>query len=181
MSTHTIWNSEIDLKDWEDFRKEEHPELEMDSLEWYKTVSEMNNTYLDDERMNLDIETKGEILAIADLGLWNGRHQAYKELGHNVANCLQGFVRGNSELHIFVEGSELQAEETHHDGTNHYMFREVRANCSERALEHLKDMLYEGTATQEDIDKCTKPMGRYPAKVYGWKLERPKKEAVEKE
>ena len=69
MRTYTIWNSEIDLKDWEDFRKEEHPELEMDSLEWYKTVSEMNNAYLDDERMNLAIETKGEILAIADLGL----------------------------------------------------------------------------------------------------------------
>ena len=46
---------------------------------------------LEDERENLNIEVGEEIIIIADLGLWDGRHQAYKLLNKtNIADCLTG-------------------------------------------------------------------------------------------
>lgn len=41
---------------------------------------ERNSEYLDDERMNLDIQLDKPILVIVDLGLWNGRYSGYKEI-----------------------------------------------------------------------------------------------------
>ena len=40
---------------------------------------EINNRYLDDERVNLNIQLDQPILVIADLGLWNGRRPGYQE------------------------------------------------------------------------------------------------------
>ncbi len=41
---------------------------------------EINGDYLDDERMNLDVQLSQPILVIADLGLWHGRRMGYKEI-----------------------------------------------------------------------------------------------------
>ena len=41
---------------------------------------EINNRYLDDERVNLNIQLDQPILVIADLGLWNGRRTGYQEI-----------------------------------------------------------------------------------------------------
>jgi parallel beta-helix repeat protein len=44
--------------------------------------------YFDDEEINLNLELGRHILVIADLGLWNGRHSGYKEIGTNLRDCL---------------------------------------------------------------------------------------------
>ena len=38
-------------------------------------------------------------------------------------------------------------------------------------------IIYSEKATQEDIDKYTKPLGKYVRKVYGWKKTNAKKSA----
>ena len=62
MRTHTIWsNINLDIEDWRDAYKEflEMNEMDDDPNDedaLYDWMVEMNDNYLDDERMNLDIE-----------------------------------------------------------------------------------------------------------------------------
>ena len=75
---HEVWSDmDLDLDDWRDDLQEEYPELDEDGL--YAKMLELNSDYLDDERSNLKQPIGGSLLVIADLGLWNGRHQGYKE------------------------------------------------------------------------------------------------------
>lgn len=71
---HEVWSDmDLDLDDWRDDLQEEYPELDEDGL--YEKMLELNADYLDDERSNLKQPIGGSLLIIADLGLWNGRHQ----------------------------------------------------------------------------------------------------------
>lgn len=73
---HIIWsNHELDYEDWKDNLEKEYPDLSDD--ERYSLMYEINDGYLDDERVNLDIQLDTPILMIADLGRWNGRLTDY--------------------------------------------------------------------------------------------------------
>ena len=51
---HLIWsNYDLDYEDWRDDLEEDHPELTED--ERMALMYEINNRYLDDERVNLNI------------------------------------------------------------------------------------------------------------------------------
>ena len=84
---HIIWsNINLDIDDWRDDILEEHPDYSED--ECYRVMVELNDMYLDDERLNLN-KVVGPILVIADLGRWNGRFSGYKEIpSGNIADCL---------------------------------------------------------------------------------------------
>ena len=96
MGKHIIWsNMNLDIEDWRDGYKEfleingiddRDPDDEDDIYDW---MVELNDEYFDDERMNCNIHTDGRIIAIANLGFWNGRRIGYKLLDHNVNDCLQ--------------------------------------------------------------------------------------------
>lgn len=74
-----IWsNYDLNYADWKADLESEYPELSKD--ERIEKMYEINGDYLDDERVNLNIQLSQPILILADLGLWNGRHSAYKEL-----------------------------------------------------------------------------------------------------
>ena len=183
---YVIYSSDISEIDNEDFYNELVAEGIIDpeitkygSDEWYDYLCEDNNFQLEDERMNLCIQTENDIIAIADLGLWNGRRMAYKEVGDNVNACLQSYVNGMSELEVYVENGELKASESHHDGTNNYTFREYKSDISDDDKEDFKDMLYNGTATLKDMDKYTMPMGHYAAEVFGWEISDEKNKSEE--
>ena len=85
--THLIWSDDLDYEDWRSDLESEYPELSED--ERMKLMYEINNDYLDDERVNLNIQLDQPILIIADLGLWTGRHTGYKEIASgNIRDCL---------------------------------------------------------------------------------------------
>ena len=46
-------------------------------------------SWLDAERMNLNVQVDGVIIAFGDLGLWRGRRQGYQILGSNLADILR--------------------------------------------------------------------------------------------
>ena len=48
-----IWTSEVDVDDWDDYFLEFDPDLDID--ERYVRAAEINESYLDDERTNLNI------------------------------------------------------------------------------------------------------------------------------
>ena len=61
---HIIWsNYDLDYEDWRGDLEEEYPELSED--ERISLMYEINGHYLDDERMNLDVQLSQPILVVA--------------------------------------------------------------------------------------------------------------------
>ena len=87
-NTHVIWSDiNLNLDDWRNDLKQTYPNADDNFL--YKAMYENNASYLYDERINLDIQLPREIIVIADLGLWNGRHSGYKVIeSGNIRDCL---------------------------------------------------------------------------------------------
>ena len=86
---HLIWShSDLNYEDWRESLEAEYPELTED--ERYQLMQEMNNDYLMDERVNLNLSMSQPILVIADMGLWYGRRSGYAEIpSGNIRDCLR--------------------------------------------------------------------------------------------
>lgn len=172
---HVIWsNYDLDYDDWRDELEEQYPELTED--ERMRLMYEINDDYLSDERVNLDIQLGEPILVIADLGLWNGRRTGYKEIeSGNIRDCLE-FGRDIDYATWFVDKrGDLRCDAVHHDGTNHYLYRVYKDGVSETTRENLRYKIYRGRATRDDINRVTRRIGDEIAKVYGFSLPTPPK------
>ena len=168
-----VWsNTDLNIDDW---RADYSEWLEIngmdgnpaDDWEVYNYMTETNDLYLTDERCNLDIQLSREIIAIADLGFWNGRAMGYKMIeSGNIADCLYTSLE-YSEWYVDDNG-DLRFIGHHHDGTNCCVYRVFKESVTDEQVEFLQEKLYEGKATQEIIDELTDPIGFEIAKVYGW-------------
>lgn len=140
-----IWqNYDINVEDWKDdfiYNLEENNSLadylidndynidDDDVLEW---AYDMNGMYLDDERINLNINIGMPIIVIADIGRWNGRASAYKVIkSGNIADCLYSEC---DYCKWYCDDKDFRFEGSHHDGNNHYRYRAI----SEENLELLE-------------------------------------------
>lgn len=163
---HLIWsNYDLDYDDWKDDLEAEYPEKTDD--ERMTLMYEINGDYLDDERINLNVQLSRPILVIADLGLWNGRHMGYKEVpSGNISDCLYSDTDYST---WFVDRlGDMRCDAIHHDGTNHYLYRAYKDGVSDEQIDNLKEKLYMGTATRTDITRITRRLGDEIGKVYGW-------------
>lgn len=179
MKTHTIWTSDINLKDWEDYFEEcfeEEEREDLDEYEKYRIVEDINATYLEDERMNLNVELGREIIAIGDLGLWNGRVTGYKEIGTNIADCL--YSEYEYQTWYIDHLGDFRLDETHHDGTNFVLYRVFKEGITEEQKENFKWKVYKNKATRKDITRYTERLGDAIAKVYGFTIRKKAKRRV---
>jgi hypothetical protein len=169
MKKYIIWsNRDLKLEDWKDCLEDWKPEITDENEQWM-LVNMWNNEYLEDERANLNIDLHAGILAIADLGLWNGRKLGYKEMGTNIRNCLSGTC-GDYVTWYVDELGDLRCEDCHHDGTNYYTYRAWKEGVSPIQMENLEWKIYCGKATRKDITRLTRKLGPNVAKVYGWEV-----------
>ena len=177
MRKHIIWDEDINLDDWKDYLDEEFPEA--DEYDRYHYAEMLNYEYLEDERLNLNIELIDNIVILADLGLWYGHRLGYKNLvSRNIKDCLRHNIKGQSSACWYLdERFDLCCDEAHHDGTNHYLYRMWRPEIKEQARNNFLAKVYEGTATRRDINRYTMRLGDPIAKVYGWKAPGVKKGA----
>lgn len=164
--THIIWsNINLNFDNWKDDLEEQYPEASKDEL--ILKMYEINNDYLDDERTNLNIQLSGSIIAIADIGLWNGRFSGYKMINSgNIKDCLQSDCDMN-EWYIDKLG-DLRCKAIHHDGTNYYLYRTFKDDVTENQIENLQVKIIEGAAVRRDITRLTKRLGDDIGAVYGW-------------
>lgn len=173
---HIIWsNYDLDYDDWRDDLEEQYPDLSED--ERVALMYEINGDYLDDERTNLDIQLSQPILVIGDLGLWNGRRMGYKEIGSGkISDCLYS----NTDYSTWYVDrlGDLRCDAVHHDGTNHYLYRTYKEGVRESQMELLKEKLYRGIATRADITRVTRRLGDDIARVYGFSIPRPQRQAA---
>ncbi len=172
---HVIWsNYGLDYEDWRDELEAEYPHLPEE--ERILMMYEINDDYLTDERINLNVQLSQPILVIGDLGLWNGRHMGYKEIeSGNISDCLRSDT-DYSTWYVDQLG-DLRCDAVHHDGTNHYLYRVYKDGVRESQIDLLKEKIYRGTATRADVTRVTRRIGDEIAKVYGFSLFRQRRAA----
>ena len=159
---HTIWSSEIDYEnDWKEFMDEDYPELSDD--EKYYAALDINGEYLNDEIDNLDKELDNNIVVFANLGLWNGRHAACKISKSSNLNDIFNYCCGDY-VTWYVEDEDVKCDDTHHDGTNHYIFRMLKPGLNEYDFDEVAEESFDLA-----MEKCTVPIGHYVQEIYGWK------------
>jgi len=173
---HIIWsNYDLDYEDWRDDLEAEYPD--MSEQERISLMYEINDSYLDDERMNLNVQLSQPILMIADIGRWDGRYTGYGEIkSGNIRDCLYSSL-DYATWYVDRLG-DLRCDAVHHDGTNYYLYRAYKTGVRESQIELLKEKLYEGKATRADITRITRRLGDDVAKVYGFSIPRQKQAAT---
>lgn len=175
MKKYIIWqNYNIDLRDEdnEDYLKQYYPEVTSEA-EKYCIIEELNNFYLEDERANLNILLDDDIIILADVGRWDGRHRGYKELhSNNIADCLQ-FEKDCWYAEWWVDSyGNLKSRQSHHDGTHYLLYRAWKKGVTDEQKENVLDGLYFGTISQRTIRRYTEGIGKYVAEVYGWRVKK---------
>ena len=160
MKKHMVWTSDINITDWIDYLQEMYPEV-TDENEQYQLCVEANNEGLNDARFNLNMHLP--ILAIADIGRWNGRVQGYKVF-KNLKEILYTECDG---AEWYVEGNTLKGTLWDYDGTTYvkyYQFNEELPGA-ERFLE---DIANGKNITKSRLYHYCKSAGKLVKKVYGW-------------
>lgn len=177
-NVHIIWsNNNLDYEDWRTDLEDGYPHLSEEQR--VSLMYEINNDYLDDERVNLDIQLSKPILVIGDLGLWDGRHVGCKEIDSgNLRDCLSSDT-DYTTWYVNKRG-DFCCEGIHHDGTNRYLYRSYKEGISNQQVENLKYKLYKGRATRADITRLTKRLGDEIAAVYGFDIPRQRQVVMER-
>ena len=144
------WDDEFDPKEWSEEQK---------SVAYYDNL----NMWLDDEKMNLDKELDGVIIASADLGFWNGRRYGAKKFGTNLKNILD--YCGCDYAKFYCDSHNVKGELIHHDGT-HYLEYSLAPN--NEVAEKILNLAAEGALTEEYVRRHTKSLRKYVADIFGW-------------
>ena len=119
-------------------------------------------SWLDAERMNLNVQVDGVIIAFGDLGLWRGRRQGYQILGSNVADILHSSY---IDSEWYGDCYNIRGRMTHHDGTNYALYRVAK---SREDAERIADKIYNLEIDEKGFRKLTRSLYPYVADVYGW-------------
>lgn len=171
MAKKIIWsNFDLDVDNWRDAYKEYLELNEMDDEDpndeyaIYDFMDETNWSYLDAERANLNRELDGRILIIGDLGLWHGRVPGYRVIDKRNLNSFLSFEYDYAEF--YGDGYNIRGKESHHDGTNYYLFREIR---EDRNIDNLLNAIYNGeTISSQKLNYYTKSLYPLVKEIYGW-------------
>ena len=168
----TIWKSYgmYSSKELEQLEQDEREHLKENDFEDYETVDVTDTIYeeidmwFEDERSNLFKIIDGRILAIADMGLWNGRRAGCGILGNNLNEILTLNI-GCDEKEIYCDAYNVYAKGYHHDGRNYVEFREIR---EDRDIDRLINKIYSNEeVTRREINYYTRSLRPYIKEIYG--------------
>ena len=131
-----------------------------DLYDWMVTT---NYNYLDDELFNLNKVLENKILVIADIGKWNGRVNGYQLLDNNLKDILYVY---DNYTEFYGDGREIRAVGHHHDGTNYYLFRQIKPGIDPVKL--LNDIYNGREISPQKLNYYTKSIYKDIANIYGW-------------
>ena len=176
-AVHTIyddWNTCID--DYEDLFKEiederndgldEDEREELSDNEKYEIFCDELETWLDAEKTNLDIPLRREVIAIANLGFWNGRASGYSILRNNVNSI---FDVGEDYNAWTCDRYNVRGVMVHHDGRHYVLYRVFRDETTDEQRERFLDAIYDGKCNDRMIRRYTRSIAPEVKAVYGWK------------
>ena len=167
------YNTSIDdYADYFEQLEEENGEELSESEKWDIYYDEIRN-WLDCERVNLNKRLNTDIIAIADIGRWDGRVQGYKIIGRNLSDILWS----DCDYCIWsCDRYNVRGKMIHHDGVNYVVYRAFKDGLSDEQRERFLDALYYGKCTPNMISRYTRSIVSEVNEVYGWY---PKKKKAE--
>lgn len=140
------WDFEEEKKDYKDFLEaneyENINELLKDNDNIYNYINEKNEEDFDYVKKELDVEIDNEIIAIATLGLWNGKTTGYKLLKtRNLKDILFTFTNCD-DIEFYTENRKVCGVGYHHDGKNYVEFRKIKNGLSQNQYDKLLNSIY---------------------------------------
>ena len=131
----------------------------------YSALNDDNSFWFDSVLQDLSHCSDGGVIAIANIGRWNGRFSGYKEY-----SSLEDIAYTNCDYEcIYVDGyGNLRKDESHHDGNNHILYRYWKDGITDTQRDNFLDKIYNGECTPQDITKYTRAIGKSIADYYGW-------------
>lgn len=114
----------------------------------------------DCEKDNLNKVLNGKVIAIVDVGLWNGRRHGIKVLSNNLNSIMNYF--GCDYANIYATRRGVYGEFYHHDGTHYVEFRELK---NENIYDE-NDVKFD-TENRNSITRHTKSLAPYVRDIYG--------------
>lgn len=150
-------------------------EVRITREEYKKTITEedidnecnfLESTWFEDEQWELKhVDEHCGLIAIADIGRWNGRASGYKEV-KNLADVLCSEC---DYERVYVDSNgDLRKEESHHDGSNSILYRYWKEGLTDEQKENFLNKIYNGECTQKDITRYTRKAGLGIANAFGW-------------
>jgi len=112
----------------------------------------------DDEVGNLNREVDSDIIAIVDMGLWDGRHNGYKILGNKLNDIM---YCGNGDKEIWYDGKNVCGSISHHDGCHYVTFRKIKRGVN-------RNNLISKVLNGEDVSRLTVSLKKDVCEIYGW-------------
>lgn len=132
------------------------------------------NVFIEDERANLNETINGTIVALADLGLWNGRKIGYNVFGANISKILSSEC---DYAEWYAKNYNVWGRMSHHDGTNYVLYRVIPFDKNaDRIIERIVNSSETYEEAVRKLIKNSKSLYPYVAKVYGWKYRKSKNE-----
>lgn len=127
-----------------------------------------NECNFDDSLSELARVDEGNgIIAIADIGRWNGRCGGYKEIKQL---CTVMYSSCDYERVYVDSNGDLRKSESHHDGNNSILYRYWKDGLTTEQKDNFLTKIYNGECTQKDITRYTRKAGLGIAEAYGWKV-----------
>lgn len=132
----------------------------------YKECDFLQSVWFDDELSQLaSIDEGYGLIAIADIGRWNGRFSGYKEIEQL---CTVMYSDCDYERVYVDSNGDLRKEESHHDGSNSILYRYWKDGLTTEQKDRFLDKIYNGECTQKDITRYTRKAGIGIANLFGW-------------
>lgn len=143
--------------------------------EYEKTITEediynecdfLQEAWFEAEESNLSsVDEHCGLIAIADVGRWNGRFSGYKEI-----EKLKEVLYSDCDYErVYVDSNgDLRKDESHHDGDNSILYRYWKEGLTDEQKENFMNRIYNGECTQKDITRYTRKAGLGIANALGW-------------
>lgn len=126
----------------------------------------LGQTWFEAEKSNLEsVDENCGLIAIADVGRWNGRFSGYKEV-KNLADVLYSSC---DYERVYVDSNgDLRKEESHHDGSNSILYRYWKEGLTDEQKDNFLAKIYNRECTSKDITRYTRKAGLGIANAMGW-------------
>lgn len=149
-NTYEALSNQFDSYDWADMYDTDELSVLTDEAKW-QIIYNDNDFYFDDTRYclkEIDKLIPNRIIAIADIGTWQGRRYGYKWVGgaediiYTMSSC--------DAIELYSNGYDICMDGYHHDGHNHCTFRMIKDDVSDEIIDRMEDALYSGDTDKAD-------------------------------
>ena len=164
---YSLKEIEEEEKQAREFLEENYPDQEFTDYDITDEVLENISRWYEDENYNLDKELENDLICLGTIGTWHGNLRGYKVCSNNLKDILRTYSDGcQAGLNVYYDGFNVRAEECHHDGTNTYLYRELRPD---KSTDKFLEKIYSGeTISNRELNYYTKSLRKPIKAIYGF-------------